>query len=75
VRQFRIDDEHSNAFTAWKAMNAPLPITAAQAAALQQAGQLAELEPAKIRSVDDGKLALDFSLPRDGVSLFVLNWP
>jgi xylan 1,4-beta-xylosidase len=74
VRHFRIDDEHSNAFTAWKAMNAPMPITPAQARSLQQAGQLAELEPAQLRQLNEGKLALDVSLPRNAISLFILDW-
>ncbi len=74
VRHFRIDDEHSNAFTAWKAMNAPMPITPAQAKSLQQAGQLAELEPAQLRQLNEGKLALDVSLPRNTISLFILDW-
>ncbi len=74
VHHFRIDDEHSNAFTAWKAMNAPLPISSIQAADLQRAGQLAELEPATFRRVEAGKLSLDFTLPREAVSLFILNW-
>jgi len=74
VRHFRIDDEHSNAFTAWKAMNAPMPITPAQATALQQAGQLAELEPPQLRHLIDGKLALNVSLPRNAISLFILDW-
>ena len=47
VRQFRIDANHSNSFTAWKKMNAPLAISPAQAAELQKAGQLTELEPSK----------------------------
>jgi xylan 1,4-beta-xylosidase len=74
VQQFRIDAEHSNAFTAWKAMNAPLPISPAQAIELQQAGQLAELKPVKQVRVRDGKLSLDCRLPRQAVSLFVIKW-
>lgn len=74
VRHFRIDDEHSNAFTAWKAMNAPVPIPSGQAAELQQAGQLAELEPPRTLHVRDGKLTLRCDLPRQAVSLFVIQW-
>jgi xylan 1,4-beta-xylosidase len=74
VRHFRIDDEHSNAYTAWKAMNAPLPVSPAQAAELQQAGQLAELEPPGELPVRDGKLTLLCRLPRQAVSLFVITW-
>jgi len=51
-----------------------MPITPAQATALQQAGQLAELEPAQLRQLNEGKLALDVSLPRNAISLFILDW-
>lgn len=74
VQHFRIDDEHSNAFTAWKAMNAPLPITSSQVADLQQAGQLAELKPATNQIGIGGKLGVNFTLPRQAVSLLVLSW-
>ena len=43
LTQYRIDDAHSNAFTAWKAMGSPASPTAAQYKALEQAGQLARL--------------------------------
>jgi xylan 1,4-beta-xylosidase len=74
VQHFRIDDEHSNAFTAWEKMNSPLPISSAQAAELQKTGQLAELEPPKNLRVRDGKLDLHFNLPRQAVSLIVIGW-
>jgi len=74
VRQFRIDDEHSNAFTAWKAMNAPMPISPAQAVELQEAGQLTELGSPKTMNVLNGKLVLSCQLPRQSVSLFVISW-
>jgi xylan 1,4-beta-xylosidase len=74
VRQFRIDADHGNSFTAWKKMNAPMAISPAQAAELEKAGQLAELEPSKKESMKNGRLDLHFSLPRQAVSLFVLDW-
>jgi xylan 1,4-beta-xylosidase len=74
LQQFRIDDEHSNAFTVWKAMNSPLPISQEQAVELQEAGQLAELEPPKRLRLRDGNLSLDCHLPRQAVSLFVIRW-
>ena len=44
VRHYRIDDTHSNAFTAWKKMGSPQQPTPEQYAALEAAGQLQELE-------------------------------
>ena len=55
-------------------MNAPVPISSAQAIELQEAGQLAELGLPKTLSVQDGKLALQCQLPRQSVSLFVIRW-
>jgi len=74
LRHFRIDDEHSNAFTEWKAMNAPLPISNAQANALQTAGQLAELEPERQIQAVEGKWVLELNLPRNALSLLVFTW-
>lgn len=68
VRHFRIDSAHSNAFSVWKELGSPTAPTEAQYARMEQAGHLAEL-PAVA-----GPGALQFSLPRQGVSLLVLDW-
>ena len=74
VTHYRIDDDHSNAFTAWKRMGSPVAPNNAQYAALKTAGGLAELEPASRVPVTHGATTLNFSLPRQGVSLVVLDW-
>jgi xylan 1,4-beta-xylosidase len=73
VDDYRIDAEHSNAYTAWKQMGSPQSPTADQYAALEKAGQLATLGPAETIRIDGGAATLNFSLPRQGVSLLVLN--
>ncbi|HEY1763416.1 MAG TPA: beta-xylosidase [Opitutaceae bacterium] len=75
MEHYRIDERHSNAFAAWKEMGTPREPAAAQYAALQLAGLLAELSaaPERIRVVD-GRADLRFSLPRAGVSLLVFRW-
>jgi xylan 1,4-beta-xylosidase len=73
LRHFRIDQEHSNAFTAWQKMGSPQNPTSEQYSALQKAGQLALLEPPKTISARDGIIALHFLLPRQAVSLLVLE--
>jgi hypothetical protein len=40
MREYRIDGEHSNAFTAWKNMGSPKVPSAAQYAELERAGRL-----------------------------------
>ncbi len=73
VHQFRIDADHSNAFTVWKKMNSPLKPTAEQFAELEKAGKLAEFEaPTKV-AVDHGEVHLHTALPRQAVSLFVFD--
>jgi xylan 1,4-beta-xylosidase len=72
VRHFRIDDRHSNAYTAWQKMGSPQQPTAEQYAELEQAGQLAELEPEEV-GIENGAAKLSFELPRQGVSLLVFE--
>jgi xylan 1,4-beta-xylosidase len=74
LRHFRIDDEHSNAFTAWEKMGSPARPTHDQYIQLEQAGQLTEMEPQKAVQLANGKLTLRLSLPRQAVSLLVLDW-
>jgi len=74
LQHYRIDDEHSNAFTIWKKMGAPQNPTAEQYAQLEPSGQLALLEsPRWLRSVA-GALDIQFQLPRQGVSLLEITW-
>jgi xylan 1,4-beta-xylosidase len=75
VTHYRIDDAHSNAFTAWKKMGSPPGPNVAQYKQLLAAGQLATLSdaPAGV-AIADGVATLKFSLPRQAVSLVVLNW-
>ena len=74
LAHYRIDADHSNSYAAWLRMGASLPLSAKQFAELEKAGQLAELEPPKNLRVQDGKLVLNFPLPRAAVSLLVLTW-
>ena len=74
VQHYRIDDEHSNAYTVWKQMGSPQQPSPEQYARLEAAGQLQLLGSPEWRQPQDGKLALDFTLPRHGVSLIRLTW-
>jgi xylan 1,4-beta-xylosidase len=70
----RVDTDHSNAYTAWKAMGSPQAPTAAQKSALMAAGQLQTLAPAARVTVAGGHAVVRFDLPRQGVSLVRLAW-
>jgi len=74
LTHYRIDDAHSNSFTAWQAMGAPLAPTNAQRAALLRAAELATIDPEPTPfATDHGRTRLRFTLPRRGVSLLVLS--
>src|SRR5439155_5844770 len=55
VQHFRIDEHHSNAFTAWRAMGSPQRPTPEQYAQLERAGHLDALQPTETVRVDGGR--------------------
>ena len=73
VEHFRIDEEHSNAFAAWKRIGSPQSPTPAEYAQLEKAGQLTPLSEPKTVRVEDGAARIEFKLPRQAVSLLTLE--
>jgi xylan 1,4-beta-xylosidase len=73
LQHFRIDQDHGNAFTAWKRIGSPQQPTPEQYGELERASQLALLASPEVVRPQNGKLSLKFSLPRQGVSLLVLE--
>jgi xylan 1,4-beta-xylosidase len=70
----RIDETHSNAYAAWLRMGSPVAPNREQYAELKAAGGLAALQaPARVPIVR-GEATLAFELPRQAVSLLVLEW-
>jgi xylan 1,4-beta-xylosidase len=74
VRHYRIDDAHSNAFTAWKRMGSPQQPTPEQYAELEKVAQLATLSAREILQVADSRGTVRFALPRQAVSLLVVEF-
>jgi len=74
LRHYRIDQEHSNAYTAWKALGSPQNPSAEQYARLEAAGQLELLTSPEWVRPEGGKVTAKFSLPRQGVSLIEVSW-
>jgi len=74
LRHYRVDAAHSNAFTVWKELGSPTAPTEAEYTRMEQAGQLTALEPVHPVQAGNGQAKLQFSLPRQGVSLLVLEW-
>jgi xylan 1,4-beta-xylosidase len=69
LTESRVDQNHSNAFTAWQRLGSPMTLSEAQYAAVESAGQLTQMSgPTKI-PVRSGQLSYVLSLPRQGVSL------
>jgi xylan 1,4-beta-xylosidase len=71
---YRIDQEHSNSYTAWKKMGAPQNPTAEQIAALEKAGQLQMMGSPEWIKTKNGTAIIEFDLPRQGVSLIKMQW-
>jgi xylan 1,4-beta-xylosidase len=75
LTHYRVDDDHGNAFTAWKKLGSPVTLSIAQYKELQAASQLTALKDAPSETaVANGVANLKFPLPRQGVSLVILDW-
>ena len=75
LQQYRIDGDHSNAYTVWKAMGSPQKPTSEQYAKLQAAGQLQLLDSPRWITPVNGEIKLEVHLPRQGISLLRVTWP
>jgi xylan 1,4-beta-xylosidase len=72
--EYRVDGDHGNSYAAWMKMGSPASLTASQRAALEKAGQLEMLGPARRLEPVAGAVTLSLVLPRQGVSLVSLSW-
>ena len=74
LHHYRIDADHSNAFTVWQRMGSPQSPSTAQYERLEHASELAMLDGPSRINVLDGRASLSFMLPRQAVSLVVVEW-
>ncbi|MGH9584194.1 MAG: GH39 family glycosyl hydrolase, partial [Bryobacteraceae bacterium] len=74
LRHYRIDRNHSNAYTVWKRMGSPQSPSAAQYKKLEAAGQLQLLGSPRWIDERAGSAEVKFSLPLEGLSLVQLSW-
>lgn len=74
LERFRLDHDHSNAYTAWQSMGSPQDPSAAQIAELKAAGELHLLTSPSWLRPENGSVKLGFELPRQAVSLLRLSW-
>jgi xylan 1,4-beta-xylosidase len=74
LEHYRIDRDHSNAYTVWKQMGSPQAPTPEQTAQLQAAGQLQTLGSPRWIANQAGTVDVKFTLPRQAVSLLEFSW-
>lgn len=74
LEHFRVDSDHSNSFTAWKEMGSPQSPTESAYKRLESTGQLQLLDSPAWVEMRQGKVQLQFTLPRQGLSLVRLSW-
>jgi xylan 1,4-beta-xylosidase len=75
LTHYRIDQDHSNSYAAWKRLGSPIAPNDKQYAELEKAGKLAQLSSPEQINIEQGAATLKFTLPRQGVSLLVLDLP
>jgi xylan 1,4-beta-xylosidase len=74
LEHFRIDSDHSNAFTTWKEMGSPQSPSVSDYEHLQDSGQLQLLNSPVWIAIQQGAVHVQFTLPRQGISLLRLAW-
>ena len=65
----RVDQDHSNAFTAWQRLGSPMILNEAQYASIETAGKLTAVGVAVEVPIHSGHVSYTLTLPRQGVSL------
>jgi len=74
VEIFRVDEENSNAFTAWKQMGSPQMPSKKQYSQLEKAGRLNDLGKAQWTLSENGKLEIPLPLPKQSLVLLRIAW-
>ena len=74
AEEFRMDRDHSNAYTVWQKMGSPDSPAPEQQNTLGAAGALQAMQEPHPVSVESGAASIELSLPRQGVALIRLRW-
>ncbi|RYY13409.1 MAG: beta-xylosidase, partial [Chitinophagaceae bacterium] len=74
LKEFRIDDQHSNSYETWKKMGSPQNPTREEIKKLEASGMLQSKGSIEKLQTKKGEARLPISLARQGVSLLVLEW-
>ena len=70
----RIDADHSNAYTVWQRLGSPESPSPEQYAQLEAASELASVSGPSSVAIENTRVTLAFTLPRQAVSLLILEW-
>lgn len=74
IHHYRVDQEYSNSYTAWKKMDSTQNPTEDQIKELEKAGQLHLYSSPEWKNIQNTKSTININLPRQGVSLIHLSW-
>jgi xylan 1,4-beta-xylosidase len=74
ITHYRVDLDHSNAYEFWRRLGSPIAPDDSAYAQLLKASELATLEPSAVLQLHGGAGNVSFELPRQGVSLLVIDW-
>ena len=74
VEEYRIDQNHSNAYTVWRNIGSPQNPTDEQRMQLKAAGQLQLFGSPRWVTVNAGRIELDLEQPLESVSLIRVGW-
>jgi xylan 1,4-beta-xylosidase len=74
ITEYRIDNEHSNSYEAWKKMGSPQNPTPGQIAILEKAGKLGMAgKPVRLKT-NKGQANIKVELPRQAVVFLKVEW-
>jgi xylan 1,4-beta-xylosidase len=74
MTHYRVDEDHSNAFSLWKQMGSPQAPSEQQYMELEREGMLEMLSEPHDIAVDRGRSTIEFILPRAAVSLLIVEF-
>ncbi len=74
INQYRIDEEHSNSYTAWKKIGSPQQVDKKQYSILEKSGKLQPYQKPYSSSVKNGLFLDNIQLPGHAVSLLKVSW-
>jgi len=74
LTHYRIDQQYSNSYTTWIKLGSPQNPTQEQIAQIEKEGQLEMLGSPQWVDISNGTTTVQFTLPRQGVSLIKMTW-